>query len=55
MNVLKYLFDGLIIGLACFFIPYKKITISEAVSIGVLAAAVFSILDLYGGSYGDLI
>lgn len=44
-RALKYLMEGLAVGLACFF--SGKLTMDEIVMIAVTAAATFAILDMY--------
>ena len=49
MNLLKYLADGFVIGIACLLIPQNsQMSIGESISIGILASSIFCILDLYG-------
>ena len=44
-RILKYLMEGLAVGLACFF--SGKLTMDEIIMIAVTAAATFAILDMY--------
>jgi len=44
-RALKYLMEGLAVGLACFF--SGKLTMDEIIMIAVTAAATFAILDMY--------
>lgn len=46
-RVIKYLVEGLIVALAAFVIPSKKLRIDETLLIALTAAATFSILDTY--------
>jgi len=49
-RALKYLVEGGAVALAAYFIPMKKMSVQEIVMIGVTAAAIFAILDLYAPS-----
>lgn len=46
-RALKYLIEGIIVALAAFVIPSKKLRIDETLLIALTAAATFSILDTY--------
>ena len=43
-RILKYLMEGLAVGLACYF---TKLKMDEIIIIAVTAAATFAILDMY--------
>jgi hypothetical protein len=45
-RVLKYLFEGLAVGLASMYL-IKGAKLEDAVMVGVVAAATFSLLDMY--------
>jgi hypothetical protein len=49
-RMVKYLVEGLIVGVAATIIPKKPLNFEEIVAIGVTAAAVFSLLDVYSPS-----
>ena len=52
-RVVKYLVEGLAFGLAATFVAKKgKLAMEEIVIIGLVAAAVFAILDLFAPSVG---
>lgn len=53
MRVMKYVAEGLIVAVAAFVIPGKKLSIEEVITIGVIAAATFSVLDLFSPSIGS--
>ena len=57
MNMLKYLMEGLVVATAAFMFPSKKLNIDDVVLIGFVAAATFSLLDMFApsgdGSYGS--
>lgn len=52
-RLVKYLAEGLVVGLAAYLIPAKAIRPSEAFLIALVAAAIFSILDLVSPSIGS--
>ena len=45
-RAVKYLIEGLVVGLVAFAIPNGKLSISEVIIISITAASVFAILDL---------
>ena len=49
-RMVKYLVEGLVVGLAAVIIPKKTPSLEEVVAIGITAAAVFSLLDVYSPS-----
>ncbi len=52
-RIVKYLVEGLAVGLAATFVAKKgKLSMEEVVIIGLVAAAVFAILDLFAPSVG---
>jgi ABC-type Co2+ transport system permease subunit len=52
-RIVKYLVEGLAVGLAATFVAKKgKLAMEEVVIIGLVAAAVFAILDLFAPSVG---
>ena len=51
-RLVKYLIEGIVVALAAFAIPYKKITIEEALWLAFVAAMTFSVLDLFAPSIG---
>jgi ABC-type Co2+ transport system permease subunit len=53
MRIFKYLFEGLVTAVAAYMIPGKKLGIQEIVTIGIVAAATFSVLDLFAPSIGS--
>jgi uncharacterized RDD family membrane protein YckC len=46
-RALKYLVEGLIVALAAYVIPSKRLRLDETLLIALVAAATFSILDTY--------
>lgn len=53
MRIFKYFFEGLIVAVAAYLIPGKKMQAGEIITIGVIAAATFSVLDLFAPSIGS--
>jgi hypothetical protein len=46
-RALKYFVEGLIVALAAYVIPAKRLRLDETLLIALVAAATFSILDTY--------
>lgn len=46
-RAIKYLVEGVIVAIAAYTIPKKALNIEEIVIIGLMAAATFSILDVF--------
>lgn len=51
-RLLKYFFEGLVVAVAAFMMPGKKMEAGEVVILGLVAAATFSLLDLFAPSIG---
>jgi ABC-type Co2+ transport system permease subunit len=51
-RVVKYLVEGLFVALAAVFIPKRALPVEEILSLGLVAAAVFAILDVVSPSIG---
>ena len=51
-RVVKYLVEGIAVALALLLIPRKGLPADELVSIVVVAAAVFAILDIFSPTIG---
>jgi hypothetical protein len=50
----KYLIEGLAVALAAYFIPRgRRLSLEEVAMIGISAAAIFAILDLWAPSVGS--
>ncbi len=45
-RLIKYIFEGLMVGLVAYILPKSKLRFDEILLIGLSAACVFSILDL---------
>lgn len=52
VRILKYALEGLVVATAAFVLPNKKLDISEIMLISLIAAATFSLLDLFAPSIG---
>lgn len=52
VRILKYVMEGLVVSTAAFMFPNKKLAFEDVVLIGFVAAATFSLLDLYSPSLG---
>jgi hypothetical protein len=52
VRILKYMMEGLVVATAAFMFPNKKMSFDDIVLIGFIAAATFSLLDLYSPSLG---
>ena len=51
-RVVKYIMEGLVVGLVCFILPSKSLKAEEALMIALVAAAMFAVLDLLAPSIG---
>jgi hypothetical protein len=51
-RIIKYLVEGLMVAIAAFAIPKRRIDLDEVALIALTAAATFSILDTYIPSMG---
>jgi uncharacterized RDD family membrane protein YckC len=51
-RVVKYLIEGLVVAAAALLIPRKSLPLDEIVTLGVLAAVVFAILDAVSPTMG---
>jgi ABC-type Co2+ transport system permease subunit len=52
VRVIKYVLEGLVVALAAWLIPSKKPQLEEILTVGLVAAATFSLLDLFSPSIG---
>jgi hypothetical protein len=46
-SLVKYLLEGLAVGIASFLIPAKKMVLTDIILVAVTAAAVFAVLDIF--------
>tara|TARA_Y100000389_G_C17282671_1_gene423793 strand:+ start:442 stop:702 length:261 start_codon:yes stop_codon:yes gene_type:complete len=51
-RAIKYLVEGLMVAIAAYAIPQKRLKVDEVALIALTAAATFSILDTYAPSIG---
>ena len=51
-KALKFVIEGFAVAASAFFIPQKKMALQEIAMIGLTAAAVFAILDLFAPAVG---
>jgi len=49
-RVLKYFIEGLVVAVAAYALPGKALKVVDVVSIGLVAAATFSLFDLFAPS-----
>lgn len=47
VRILKYILEGAIVAIAAWLIPSKKPNVEEVLTLALVAAATFSILDLF--------
>ena len=58
-RLLKYLIEGIVVGLACWFIPKKQkngkssLSLEEVLMISFVAAAIFAITEMYAPAIGS--
>lgn len=52
-RLVKYLIEGLIVGLVALILPSKQLEISEVLLLALTAAAIFAILDLAAPAIGS--
>ena len=51
-RVIKYLVEGLFVAMAALFIPRHRLPMDEILTLGVVAAAIFAVLDVVSPSIG---
>jgi hypothetical protein len=51
-RAIKYLIEGLFVAIAAIFVPKKSLPVEEIMTLAVVAAAVFAILDVVSPSIG---
>jgi ABC-type Co2+ transport system permease subunit len=51
-RALKYVIEGLAVALAAYYIPKKKMSMEEILTIAITAAAIFAVLDVLAPSIG---
>jgi hypothetical protein len=55
VKVIKYIIEGLAVAVAAYYIPKNRLNVEDIVIIGVTAAAIFAILDIYSPSTGEAV
>ena len=53
VRFLKYTFEGVVVAIAAYFIPAKRMDVEEILIIALMAAATFAVLDLFAPSIGQ--
>ena len=53
IRIIKYLVEGLVVAIAAWLLPNKKLDVTEIITIAVISAATFSTLDLFAPSIGN--
>jgi ABC-type Co2+ transport system permease subunit len=51
-RVIKYLVEGLFVAIAAIYIPKRSLNVEEVLTLGLVAASVFAILDVVSPSIG---
>lgn len=51
VRIIKYLIEGLTVSIACYLVPKSKPSVEEVLTVALIAAATFSILDLFAPSF----
>jgi len=51
-RIIKYLVEGIIVAIAAYVIPKKSLNVEEIIVIALMAAATFSVLDVFIPSMG---
>jgi hypothetical protein len=52
VRIFKYLLEGIVVAFAAYLLPGHKMDAMEVMVIGLVAAATFSVLDLFAPSIG---
>ena len=52
-RVVKYLVEGIVVAIVAFSVPKKQLNIEEIIVIALVAAATFSILDVFVPAMGQ--
>jgi hypothetical protein len=50
VRIIKYVLEGAMVGIAAYLIPKSKPSLEEVLTVALVAAATFSILDLFSPS-----
>ena len=52
VRIAKYIFEGLVVAIAAYYLPGKKSNAVDVLTIGLVASATFSLLDLMSNGMG---
>jgi hypothetical protein len=52
-RIFKYFLEGLVVAFAAFYMPGRKSQADEVIAIGLIAAAMFALLDLFAPAIGQ--
>lgn len=52
LRFFKYIFEGIIVAMAAYFIPGRKLDVEEIFVLALIAAATFAVLDLFAPAVG---
>ncbi len=52
VRIIKYILEGAMVAFAVALVPANKVTIEEIFTIALIAAATFSLLDMFAPSIG---
>jgi len=55
IKAIKYIIEGLAVAVAAYYIPKNKLNVEDIVIIGVTAAAIFAVLDVFSPSTGEAV
>lgn len=55
VKVIKYIIEGLAVAVAAYYIPKNRLNVEDIAIIGLTAAAIFAILDIYSPSTGEAV
>lgn len=55
MRIFKYIFEGIVVAVAAFLIPGRPLPLEQVITIGIVAAATFSVLDLFAPSMSQAV
>ena len=53
VRIIKYILEGSMVGIAVWMIPTKKPMVEETLTIALVAAATFALLDMFSPSMGS--
>lgn len=53
VRIIKYVLEGSMVAIAAYMIPVKKPSLEEVLTIALVAAATFALLDMFAPSIGQ--